>query len=359
MIPFYKPHTILGKNHVSIEKNEITNSFISFTLNKSCSQALELAVLSLNLKPKDEIILPSYSFVSLANAINNFGFKPIFVDCESDTMNISAENIVGAISSKTRAVISINYSGIGCDYDSIVPICKKYGLYLIEDNAHGILASYKGVPLGSFGDIATFSFDHLKMITCYEGGATVVNNEKLYETYSLASEFGTNRIDFLNQKTNFYEWKFKGTNSKLAEPLKNILEAQLFHANEIVQVFKDKWDRYHKAFKEAEDKGYLKRMFVPDHCQHNGYMYWFKTTTCEERNLLMNFLMEYGIYSAFHYTPLHTSEFGRKVGVFRGEDKNTTSGSACLLRLPHFYDLTYNEQDYVIEKIYEFYRQKR
>jgi len=355
MIPFFKNHTILSKKNVSFEDNELLKNFNSYLLNKSCTQALELAVLSLNLKQNDEIIIPSYSFVSLGNAIHNFGYRPVFVDCDGDTMNIQADAIESAISPKTKAVIAINYSGVGCDYDRIVPLCKKYGLYLIEDNAHGIMASYKNIPLGSFGDLATFSFDHLKMISCYEGGALLVNNQDLSDNYSIVSEFGTNRKDFLEKKTNFYQWMFKGTNAKLAEPLKNILDIQLSYAKETKVVFKNKWEKYHSALKDAEDKGYLKRMVIPDYCDHNGYMYWLKTRTADERSSLMSYLLKNGIQCAFHYSPLHTSKYGKKVGVFRGIDKNTTIGSKCLIRLPHFYELSNDEQDYIIEKIYDFY----
>jgi dTDP-4-amino-4,6-dideoxygalactose transaminase len=329
--------------------------FLGSFLTKSCTQSLELAILCLNLEAGSEVILPSFGFVSLANAVSNFGYSPVFVDCQADTMNVCPTALEEAINEKTKAVITINYSGVSCEYDQIIPICKKYGLVLIEDNAHGIFSKYKGGNLGTFGDISTFSFDHLKIISCYEGGSVKINQQRFLEAFQIVAEFGTNRKAYMENKSDFYEWKFKGSNSKLAEPLLRILATQLENAPLIVSEFKRKWATYHNSFDFFEKKGWLTRMVVPDSCEHNGYMYWFKANSAKERTALMTFLKQENIQTAFHYTPLHKSEYGSKVGRFHGEDKNTTLESQKLLRLPHYFDLSDEDQQVVIEKVAKFY----
>ncbi len=324
---------------------------------KSCTQSLELALMSLNLPPDSEVILPSYSFVSLANAINNLGHKCIFVDCEKDTMNISVDSLEAAISPKTKAVVVINYAGVACDYDNLKQICTKHNLFLIEDNAHGIKAKYKGKLLGNFGDIATFSFDYLKNLNCYEGGAIIINRTELIPEFNINYEFGTNKIEFLAGNSTFYEWRGKGSNSRLAPPLFPYLSFQLEAAESIIAEFQRKWWLYQKYLEPLEAEGKIGRTVLPEYAEHNCHMFWFKTASIAERAKLIDYLKTRNIQASFHYTPLHPSKYGKLVGEFRGEDVNTTTESEKLLRLPLFYSLKEEELNSIVDAILAFYRQ--
>lgn len=315
----------------------------NFFFTKSCTQSLEISLMCLELPIGSEVIIPSYAFVSLANAVNNIGLKCIFIDCEKDTMNIDSNQIEQAITTKTKAVITINYGGVACDYDKITAICKKHNLFLIEDNAHGLLSEYKGKVLGSFGDIATFSFDHMKNISTYQGGGIIINNKKLLDNYYLISEFGTNRRSLLQKKVDFYEWKHPGVNASLALPLFIILKKQLENFDVIKSTFNENWNRYYELLKPLEDKGVLTLSTIPSYAQKNAHMFWVSLNSVKEKNELKNFLKENGVESSSHYYPLHLSEYGRKVGEFRGQDCNTCIESEKLLRLPLHFLLKKNE----------------
>ena len=331
-------------------------SYPNFFFTKSCTQSLELALMSLNLPVASEVILPSFAFVSLANAINNLGFKCVFIDCDAITMNINPDEIEQAISPLTKAIITINYGGIACDYDKILKICSRYQLYLIEDNAHGINAKYKKKLLGNFGDISTFSFDYLKNITCYEGGGVVINSNDFLNQFSINYEFGTNRVEFLEGKSDFYEWKGMGSNARLAPPLYYYLAIQLERIDEIIPEFIRKWNLYHQILKPLEEKDYLSLVSIPQYAEHNGHIYWIKCKNKTERSRLMEYLKNEQIQTSFHYTPLHSSEYGKKKGVFRGDNKNTTTESERLLRLPLYHSILDNEISNVVECINKFYR---
>lgn len=331
------------------------SKYHNFFFTKSCTQSLELAIMSLNLPAGSEVILPSFAFVSLANAINNLGFVCVFVDCDANTMNINADEIEQAISPLTKAIITINYGGIACDYDKIITICNKNQLYLIEDNAHGINAKYKEQPLGNFGHISTFSFDYLKNITCYEGGGVVINKNDLLNQFLVNYEFGTNRVAFLEGKSEFYEWKGMGSNARLAPPLYYYLSAQLEKADEIIDEFKRKWNLYQELLKPLAQKGYINIVTIPHYADHNGHIFWIKCKNKTERLHLMEYLKKEKILTSFHYTPLHSSEYGKTKGIFRGNNKNTTTESERLLRLPLYYSITDNEIKYVVECISGFF----
>lgn len=371
MIPFFK------KNHLSKELENLSDFYqeklqdprakvqqyfnenfecYNFFLTKSCTQSLELAIMSLNISKGKEVILPSYGFVSLANAVAINGLKCVFVDCERDTMNISVDAIRNAISKDTAAIITINYSGVSCDYDAILDICKEHQLYLVEDNAHGIRCKYKGQPLGNFGDISTISFDYLKNISCGEGGGISINNERLFNRFIEAYYFGTNRQAFIEGKVNAYGWVNMGTNAQLAESLAVILLSQLKYSERIIGQYLSSWNFYYQELNPLMQEGKIALTQIPEYARHNGHMFWLKTSDKNERTHLMKYLKEHGIGSAFHYTPLHTSEFGQKNGVFVGEDKNTTKESDRLIRLPLYYLLEREEQEEVISRIYEFYQ---
>ncbi|MCZ2393676.1 MAG: aminotransferase class I/II-fold pyridoxal phosphate-dependent enzyme [Chitinophagales bacterium] len=371
MIPYFKKNHIineLDKLHlfyqgIVVNPRQEVEAFFkeryilnNFLLTKSCTQSLELALMSLPDSKGKEIILPSYGFVSLANAIAMNGYKCVFVDCEPGTMNISAEAIEGAISKDTVAVMTINYAGVSCDYDKIQKICRENNLFLIEDNAHGISCKYKDEYLGSFGDISTISFDFFKNISCDEGGGISINNTQLGDDFVKSYYFGTNKQAMAEGHVSSYEWKHIGTNSLLAEPLAVILYAQLQQTDKIINQYLSNWNFYFQELQKLVKDGKIQLAQIPEYAQHNGHIFWIKTADLEERKNLIAFLRKNEIGSAFHYTPLHTSEFGKKMGVFRGEDKYTTTESSRLLRLPQYYLLKREEQEKVVEKIFEFYK---
>lgn len=374
MIPFFRKNSfkeeltslqLFYSGELINSRQSVTDYFLEnfyhhhFLLTKSCTQSLELALMSLNLPAGKEVILPSFGFVSIANAAVLNGLKCVFVDCEPETMNISIPAVQNAITENTAAVVTINYAGVSCDYDLLKSICREKGIYLIEDNAHGIRAKYKGDFLGTFGDISTISFDFLKNVSCNEGGGISVNAPQLLEKFYQCYYFGTNRQDFLDKKVSFYEWTSVGTNASLAEHLSVILLAQLNKSAEIVDNYLAKWNLYYSGLKELEEEGLLDLAKIPAYAEHNGHIFWIKTKDLSERENLMHFLKSSKIETAFHYTPLHSSAFGRQAGEFRGEDQYTTDGSNRLLRLPLYYNLTEDEQQAVIDAIFRFYRQKQ
>lgn len=329
-----------------------------FQFTKSCTQSLELALLTLDLPIGSEVIVPSYAFVSLANAVNNLGLKCIFVDCEASSMNIDASQIEQAITPKTKALICINYGGVSCDFDKIKPLCKQYGLFLVEDNAHGILGKYQDQYLGTLGDISCFSFDHLKNFTCYQGGGIAINNSALLNDYYIASEFGTNRKACLEGKVDFYEWRGRGSNSILAKPLYPILKLQLEKSADIVQNFNSLWLQYQDALTPLQSKGFIELLTIPDYAHHNAHMFWIKTAGLEERQALIAYLLKKGVESSSHYIPLHQSTFGKEVGEFRGVDVNTSTESNKLLRLPLHLGLSKEDVVFVSSCIANFYLAK-
>lgn len=371
MIPFHKKNFFEKEIHhlnefyagkLSEPRQRIVSFFEEqfnhqhFFLTKSCTQSLELILMSLNIPEGKEVIIPSYGFVAIANAVAINRLKCIYVDCEPDTMNVSIPAILNAVTENTAAIITINYAGVACDYDLLKPFCETKGIYLIEDNAHGIAAKYKGGDLGTFGDVSAISFDFLKNISCNEGGGVNINKENLLSSFVKSYHFGTNKLDFLEGNVSSYEWKCKGTNSILAEHLSVILWTQLYDFENITREYLSKWDFYYKELSFLESKGCIHLPKIPDYSQHNGHTFWFKLETPEIRSQLIKFLKDKGIEVNFHYKPLHTSEYGEKVGVFRGEDRFTTKESGRLLRLPLYYSLCKEEQIEVIEQIEIFFR---
>lgn len=347
----------LGSRLPAIESLEwlrhyYSNQHIYFT--KSCSQSLELAISSLQLKPGSEVIIPSFGFVSLANAVSSNGLKCVFADCEVNTMNIDPRSIEEAIGPATRAVISINYGGIPCDYEKIIPLCKRYGLVLIEDNAHGILSRYQNVALGSFGDVACFSFDHMKNISCFEGGAISFKDEKYLNRFLQISELGTNRFDFTEGKVSRYEWVTVGTNTRLAEPLKSILYGQFLNYKQILGAFQTSWLQYHSLVTDFNLPIVHPKTSGP--IEHNGYLFWIRPSSQQAAHNLVLHLQQNGIDARFHYTPLHSSTLGKQIGVTRGPLQNTENLAATLIRLPLFYSIERTQIERVCVSLAEFYR---
>lgn len=370
MIPFFKKNIFLEEldylKEFYVEKNSNIRNIVSqyfvnqfqyqnFSLTKSCTQSLELTLMSLNLPKDSEVIIPSYGFVSLANVVIINGLKCIFVDCDPETMNINTSSIFNAVSSKTSAIITINYGGVACDYDLLIPFCQDNGIILIEDNAHGIFAKYKDQYLGNFGDISTISFDFIKNISCNEGGGVTVNNLSLLENFYKSYFFGTNKMEFVAGNVNYYEWQSVGTNSLLAEHLSVILIAQLSKSKEICERHLEIWNAYYENLLKLEDDNLIELPKTPVYATHNAHIFWIKVKDNTVREKLIDFMAIENIELTFHYVPLHSSAFGKKMGEFRGEDNFTTKDSARLLRLPIYFSLTESEQSKVISKIYQFF----
>jgi dTDP-4-amino-4,6-dideoxygalactose transaminase len=324
-------------------------------LTQSCTQSLELAALILGIKPGDEVIMPSFAFMSMGNAFALRGAKLVFVDIRPDTLNIDETKIEAAITDKTKVILTLNYAGVGCNYDAILPIAAKHNLTVVEDNAHGIMGKYKDKYLGSFGHISTLSFDFLKNITCGEGGAIFINDDKLAAPLRLAYEFGTNRHDFYEGKTPFYEWKGLGTNGYLSDISAAVLYRQLQNAEQITSAFKNKWKLYYNNLQPLQNAGMLSLPTVPPDCYHTAHNFYVITKSTAQRQELIDYLKQQGIQATFHYHPLHSSEFGLKAGVFSGQDEHTTRCAQQLVRLPLFYSLSEGDVELVCRKVYDFF----
>jgi dTDP-4-amino-4,6-dideoxygalactose transaminase len=351
---------LLGEKEFSGKAIKILSQYLhrEVMLTKSCTQALELAAALCDVNPGDEVIMPSFGFVACANSFVAQGARLVFTDIRPDTMNIDEQLIEDAITSKTKAIVTINYSGVGCEYDVIKEIAGKNNMLIVEDNAHGILANYKGRPLGTFGDVSTISFDHLKNITCGQGGAIAINKKMDKKQLEYYYEFGTNKAEFLRGEADNYEWKSPGSNFYLSELLAAFLYAQLQSAEAIIAKFKSHWIAYVERLAKLEKEGFIGLPVVPPHCEHNAHNFFIKTKNGAERASLMAFLKSQGIYSTFHYVPLHTSTFGKQKGRFHGADRFTTKESERLLRLPLYYDLTLDDIDRVCQSVHEFYEKR-
>ncbi|MCW5906473.1 MAG: dTDP-4-amino-4,6-dideoxygalactose transaminase [Chitinophagales bacterium] len=326
-----------------------------FFLTKSCTASLELAALTLNIQPGDEVIMPSFAFVSCANAFALRGAVCVFVDVSPTNMNLDAEKVEAAITSKTKAIVTVNYASVACNYTALRRITQRHNLFIVEDNAHGTGAKHNNDFLGTFGDIATFSFDHLKNITCGQGGGIAINNKNLLERFYVAYEFGTNRRSFFNGQTDRYEWKGLGSNFPLSELNAAMLFSQLEECNTINTRFVQLWNKYFEELSPLAVKGKILLPQIAEQSQHNGHCFYLKTTTAGERNKLIAFLQDRHINAQFHYTTLHGSAFGKTVGRFVGNDDLTAHHSAALVRLPLFYSLKDEDVVTVVDVITDFY----
>jgi dTDP-4-amino-4,6-dideoxygalactose transaminase len=324
-------------------------------LTHSCTAALEMMAILSNIQPGDEVIIPSYTFVSTANAFVLRGAVPVFVDVRSDTFNLDESLIESAITPRTRAIIPVHYAGIGCEMDSILEIASKHNLKVFEDAAQGTLAQYKGRELGSIGHLGAFSFHETKNIISGEGGALLVNDPEYAGRAEIIREKGTNRSQFFRGQVDKYTWVDIGSSYLPGEVVAAFLFAQLEFAREITKRRLTIWDRYHEAFAGLESQGLVRRPIVPDHCQSNAHMYFLITENIETRTRMINHLKQCGIMAVFHYIPLHSSPAGLKYGRYVGEMNNTNHVSDTLLRLPLFADLTEAQQDEVINAVKEFY----
>ena len=317
-------------------------------LTNSGTDALEMAAMLCDIKPDDEVILPSYTFSSTANAFALFGAKLVFVDIRPDTMNINEELIENAITEKTEVIIPVHYAGVSCEMDTIMRIARRHGVLVVEDAAQGVMSTYKGRKLGTIGDIGCYSFHETKNYSMGEGGAILINIDSLVERAEIIREKGTNRSCFLRGQVDKYTWVDIGSSYLPSELNAAYLWAQLEQADEINNNRLTTWKTYYEALKYLEETGKLELPYIPTECTHNAHMFYVKLKNLEERTKFIAYLREHEVQSVFHYIPLHSAPAGQKFGHFHGEDVFTTKESERLARLPMYYGL--NEQ---VEKVVE------
>lgn len=324
-------------------------------LTTSCTHATELSALLADIKEGDEVIMPSYTFVSTADAFVLRGAKVVFVDVRPDTMNIDETLIEDAITECTRAIVPVHYAGVGCEMDTIMDIAARHHLMVIEDAAQGIMSTYKGKALGTFGEFGCFSFHETKNFSMGEGGALLIRDEKYIEDAEIFREKGTDRSKYFRGQVDKYRWQNYGSSYLPSDMNAAYLYAQLQLADEITKARMDRWNEYLEQLTPLAKEGRIELPYIPSYCEHNAHMFYIKTKDMEERSRLIDFLKQKEILTVFHYVPLHSAPAGMKFGRFHGEDKYTTKESERLLRLPLFYTLTAEQVEYITEQIKAFY----
>lgn len=324
-------------------------------LTTSCTHATEMTALLADIGEGDEVIMPSYTFVSTADAFVLRGAKAVFVDIRPDTMNIDEKLIEDAVTENTRAIVPVHYAGVACEMDAIMSIAKKHQLFVIEDAAQGMMASYKGQALGSIGDFGCYSFHETKNYSMGEGGALLIRDKKYIEDAEIYREKGTDRSKYYRGQIDKYTWVNYGSSYLPSDMNAAYLYAQLEMAEEINDARSKIWNTYYAGLKELEEQGKITLPVVPEGCIHNAHMFYIKTKDLAERTAFISFMKEKGILTVFHYVPLHTAKAGRKFGRFHGEDVYTTKESERLVRLPLYYGLTEEQNLYIIEQIKAFY----
>jgi dTDP-4-amino-4,6-dideoxygalactose transaminase len=323
-------------------------------LTHSCAAALEMCALLLDIHPGDEVIMPSYTFVSTANAFVLRGAVPVFVDIRADTLNIDETLIEDAITPKTKAIVAVHYAGVACEMDRIMEIAATHGLHVIEDAAQGMMATYKGRALGSMGHLGALSVHATKNIISGEGGALLVNEQKYALRAEIIREKGTDRSQFLRGEVDKYTWQDAGSSYLPAEIVAALLWSQLENARQITDARIEVWDRYHDLSKSLEDQGRLRRPYVPEDCQHNGHLYYVLVPDLAQRDETLAALKKQGIQSVFHYVPLHSSPAGKKYGRVHGPMQTTEQMSARLIRLPLWVGINQAQQERIIQALHTF-----
>ena len=324
-------------------------------LTTSCTDALEMAALLLNLEPGDEVIVPSFTFVSTANAFVLHGAVPVFADVRADTLNLDDSRIESLISPRTRAIVPVHYAGVGCELEAIMKIATTHGISVIEDNAHGLFGTYKGGLLGSFGDFATLSFHETKNFTCGEGGALIVNKPDRIDRAEIIREKGTDRGRFFRGQVDKYTWVDVGSSFLPSDVLAAFLFAQLEAWKEIQLKRKKVWDYYYQSLSAPAEKYGFILPTIPSHCEQSYQMFYILLSDLEQRQALIAHLKSRGINAAFHYLPLHLSPMGQKYARKSGDCPVTESVSNRLLRIPFFNDLAEADQDRVVKALDEFF----
>ena len=324
-------------------------------LTTSCTHATEMAALLAEIKPGDEVIMPSYTFVSTADAFVLRGATAVFVDIRPDTMNIDETKIEAAITDKTKAIVPVHYAGVSCEMDVIMDIAKRHNLVVIEDAAQGIMSSYKGKALGTIGDYGCFSFHETKNYSMGEGGALLIQDPDMVEAAEIIREKGTNRSKFFRGQIDKYTWVNYGSSYLPIDINASYLYSQLEMADDIKNARLHTWNRYYEGLKELQEAGKIELPVIPEGCVHNAHMFYIKAKDLEERTALISYLKANQILAVFHYIPLHSAPAGLKYGRFHGEDVYTTKESERLCRLPLYYGLTDEQVDYIISKVKAFY----
>lgn len=333
-------------------------SSLKVLLTPNCTQALEMAAILIDVRPGDEIIMPSYTFVSTANAFVLRGAKIIFVDIRKDTMNIDENLIEAAITKNTKAIVPVHYAGIACEMDTIMSIANRYNLFVIEDAAQGVNSTYKGRALGTIGHFGAYSFHETKNYTSGgEGGLLLINDQKYIKRAEIVREKGTNRSLFFRGMVDKYSWVDIGSSFLPCELQAAYLWGQLESIDEINNDRLNSWSDYNNQLKELVERKLIVLPFVPESCKHNAHMFYIKVADIEQREKLLVYLKERDIYAAFHYIPLHSAHAGIKYSCFFGEDKYTTSESEKLVRLPLYYGLSAIERTTVVKAICEFFNE--
>jgi dTDP-4-amino-4,6-dideoxygalactose transaminase len=320
-------------------------------LTHSCTAALEMAALLLDIQMGDEIIMPSYTFVSTANAFVLRGGVPVFVDIREDTLNIDENLIEAAITTRTKAIVPVHYAGVACEMDSILAIAKRHGLKVIEDAAQGVMSTYKGRALGSIGELGTYSFHETKNVISGEGGALLVNDPGLVLRAEIIREKGTDRSRFFRGQVDKYTWQEVGSSFLPGELIAAFLAAQLEEAVQITQVRLATWQIYHELIEPLEARGVLRRPIIPAECQHNAHMYYVLLSPRLDRQAVLRSMKQSGVLSVFHYVPLHSSPAGLKYGRTSGELLLTNTLSDHLIRLPLWVGLTMDQQGLVVDAL--------
>ena len=324
-------------------------------LTTSCTHALEMAALLCDIKEGDEVILPSYTFVSTADAFVLRGATPVFVDIRPDTMNIDETLIEAAITERTKVIAVVHYAGVACEMDTIMDIARRHHLLVVEDAAQAIMCSYKGKPLGTIGDFGCFSFHETKNFSMGEGGALLIRDDKYIEAAEILREKGTDRSKYFRGQVDKYRWMNYGSSYLPSEMNASYLYAQLEVADKINQTRLERWKQYYELLSPLQEAGKIELPVIPEGCVQSGHMFYIKTKDQEERARLIAFMKENDILTVFHYVPLHSAPAGLKFGRFHGEDIYTTKESERLLRLPMFYQLTSKQVELIAGKVKEFY----
>ena len=324
-------------------------------LTTSCTHATEMAALLADIQPGDEVVMPSFTFVSTADAFVLRGAKVKFVDIRPDTMNIDETLIEDAITDKTKAIVPVHYAGVGCEMDTIMDIARKHHLLVIEDAAQGVMSSYKGKALGTIGDYGCYSFHETKNYSMGEGGALLIKDPDMIERAEIVREKGTNRSKFFRGQIDKYTWVDAGSSYLPSELNAAYLWAQLEQADMVNDNRLKSWNLYKELLTPIAEKEYITLPYIPEECTHNAHMFYIKTKNLEERSALISYLKENGVLAVFHYIPLHGAPAGQKYGEFIGEDKYTTRESERLVRLPMYYNLSEEDITYVAKLISRFY----
>jgi dTDP-4-amino-4,6-dideoxygalactose transaminase len=373
MIPFNKPSLtgkelkyildaansgqLAGDGRYTLLCQEILTSYTgckTSLLTHSCTAALEMCALLADLQPGDEVIMPSYTFVSTANAFCLRGAIPIFVDIRKDTLNLNEKLVKEAITPKTKAVIAVHYAGIGCEMDFLTNLCQNKNILFIEDAAQALGSKYNGKSLGSFGDLAALSFHETKNVISGEGGSLLINNESFTEQAEIIREKGTNRTSFNRGEAEKYTWHSLGSSFLPGELIAAFLYAQLEHINSITKEKLEIWNKYYDGLMYLEEKGFVKLPVVPKSCEHNGHLFFLLVENQKKRNELIDFLRSNSIHSVFHYVPLHSSPAGLRYGRSYGTLSITEDVSSRLIRLPSWIGM--NKTNKIINSIRNFYK---